>query len=287
MNSSWGLPHRRRTAVGNGFTLVEMLVVVGIIGFLIALLMPALNKAQAQAQKTQCMSNEHEIGLAMMTYAEQYGGFLFPPNKGWPAQNKPSDPNTLPGFDPAPPLVDAPADAPPVNYGALPPSTQQFDVWMYYVFERKWNPPVMVCPSDPDPGGMHSYLVNAHLYALSMDNQKQNGDGVGNLRYSSPLPSGRSPSDVIVLGEKLSSVYDCYMDPGDFDTKVEQFRHGVQNSNVQIQLAGSTESVAAGSGGSNYLMLDMHVQTELPAVAVGGLDPWDPTGTVSQQTSGQ
>ena len=77
------------------------------------------------------------------------------------------------------------------------------------------------------------------------------------IRYSTTHIGGLTSSEIVVMGEKVSTVADYYMEAGDFNRVVEPFRHGTYY-------------------GSNYLYLDLHVSTTPPDEARAGIDPWDP-----------
>ena len=123
------------------FTLVELLVVVGIIAILIAILMPALRRARNQAQKIDCMSRVRQISLAVNMYAQQFKGWL---------------PGPFGGTDP-------------------PGPHDQFDVETGWLFKTKCliDKDVWICPIDPRPvlERRYSYTYNGRMIAqLGMEN---------------------------------------------------------------------------------------------------------------------
>jgi prepilin-type N-terminal cleavage/methylation domain-containing protein len=143
------------------FTLPELLVVIGIIVVLVAMLLPAINRAWNQAQLVNCQSNLRQIGLAVAMYENEYHGYL--PFANW-------------NWDPAPvSFYNATAGwlyACPLPSGPIDPSyVQTGNLWPYLQNQKVYHCPIWV---QGDMGWINndrtdtltSYLMNGSMCAF-------------------------------------------------------------------------------------------------------------------------
>ena len=158
-------PLDRTPAASSGFTLVELLVVLGVIAILLSLLLPVLGGAAARGRATACAEKLRGFGVAISMYANGNDGLLVPPG--------------------IIPLYKSENWAEPVLGADV--------VWQDHPGGRLSD--ALVCPSDPYGGDpdpdfptRNSYLVHSYFIGYR-------------YKLKSP-PSPWNSSDVVVIGEK-------------------------------------------------------------------------------------
>jgi general secretion pathway protein G len=190
-----------------GFTLVELLVVIGIIALLISILLPSLARAREQANSIKCASNIRELTKGFIMYANNNKGY-FPAGARYP--NNLIRPEDWIWYQTVPVAGVAPSLGRPVA------DLQQSAIAPYVA--KPLSEQVLRCPTDaidahPNPGGpyetyKYSYAMNSYfeIPALGSSNPKV------------VMTSIRNPTDKIILAEEdENSINDGLFAPGSGD----------------------------------------------------------------------
>jgi prepilin-type N-terminal cleavage/methylation domain-containing protein/prepilin-type processing-associated H-X9-DG protein len=121
-----------------GFTLVELLVVIGIIALLISILLPSLNRAREQARQTQCLSNLGQLARADLMYVNDFKRWHLPGYWGWSQATGGWNPSTPPA---------TPADGPRRYWFQVYSLAQYLNCYRPTNPESGRFPPGLLCPS--------------------------------------------------------------------------------------------------------------------------------------------
>ena len=219
-----------------GFTMVELLVVVAILGALVALLLPAVQAARASARRAQCANNLRQIGLAMHQYTDVHGGAF--------------------------PTMSHARDRAESWVFSLAPYMEEVDE-------------VRLCPDDlareeDRSGRVTSYAINGYLRQTSrLENLLYEGTSDESVldEFADRLQAVASTHATIVMFEAGPSVESAYDHIHTWEWFTEQYpsvEHRLARIRVDVVIDRHQGAVA------NYLYADGHVA----AIAAAQIEDW-------------
>jgi prepilin-type N-terminal cleavage/methylation domain-containing protein/prepilin-type processing-associated H-X9-DG protein len=270
-----------------GFTLIELLVVIAIIAILAAILFPVFETAREKAKQATCLSNENQLGLAIMQYVQDN-------DETYPDCNLQNAIN---------------AQSPP---GSFSEWGQTFPWgWAGQIYAYVKSTDVYACPDDKDVKPTVSYVMNYNCLQMTQAKLNapaetvmlyENFGGVGFGLVDNTLSTGTSAGfNAVSPGHPAISAADNYSiaDAGiGSDDNDEQWEGGIRSAGDLGNCGnkaepGGWDNAAPGTGvhgsGSNFLVADGHVKFVQPQFVSPGPDhtsAFSPYGYISSTTAG-
>jgi prepilin-type N-terminal cleavage/methylation domain-containing protein/prepilin-type processing-associated H-X9-DG protein len=243
------------TRFRNGFTLIELLVVIAIIAILAAILFPVFAQAREKARQTTCLSNNKQIVLGVLMYAQDN-------DEGFPLGAYDSIPNSpvIMWYDLVEPYIKVGAGG--YISSATPAARKSAEFWRC---PDIGNQNIPMAPGDPAPGPFpadqffpeYSYMSNANFMPYFFSELSSFGWFPG---QPSTLASMQAPAQVALIVEGLGYVNGTGGD--DWFSGCTNLEAGFPNTGVPVLGPAAIYCAARfrHSGGAVYALADGHAK---------------------------
>jgi prepilin-type N-terminal cleavage/methylation domain-containing protein/prepilin-type processing-associated H-X9-DG protein len=216
-----------RSKQSRGFTLIELLVVIAIIAILAAILFPVFQKVRENARRTACLSNEKQLGLAVVQYTQDYDERM-----------------------------------PSVASGDATKGSGKLGGWMYYINFGGTPGPLAF---DPTQGSVYTYIKSKGVYVCPDDSTGQTtGDSyaisscvAGLVRDANGIEAGKSLS---AFDNSSGTLLFCEEGSGNSSVSTNDAYFLNDQSAVAINATPGDSISFRHNGGSNMLFIDGHAK---------------------------
>jgi prepilin-type N-terminal cleavage/methylation domain-containing protein/prepilin-type processing-associated H-X9-DG protein len=238
---------QKSCSLRSGFTLVEILVAVAIISVLLGVILSQVAAAREAGRKTSCLSNEHQIGLAMLQYVQDYD------------EHFPSGSQRYLTWNTSPPPLTG-------------------EGWAGQIFSYVKQTGVFRCPDDPTQVSQGLSVVS-YGYNQWISSSSAVSAHLAAIPYSSNtvlcFEVSRIVADITMTDEGLSTGLRTFSSSG-YGGDLISWPHGGWGGGVyatgRLAHMSSTRAFLGGrhSGGANYLLVDGHAKWLKPKQVLSG-----------------
>lgn len=244
-------PNARKTRhlPRSGFTLLEVLIVIGIIAMLFAILIPSAKRVREQAREVACMSNQRQLYAACIAFANDNDRLLPLPSRVWDG----------------PTNTEVQKKCIWASDGVGTANLKVGAIWPYMPASEEMRRAAIKCPSDTGELAHYSSGYDSVIRNMSYSLHSRMLKDQGGVFYSISLRQVPKPSETIMIFEEIgpNDAYTVDIQVRDRWDDQPTGRHGAGTINLKTATQ-SQENTYRTAGRGMYCFFDGHVEALTP-----------------------